>query len=121
MPNFQGSVIIISVILFILLLVLFAVLLYSMKNSSSSNWPPVVGDCPDYWVDLSGNGAKCSNALNLGTCSTQNTMNFSVAPYIGSNGLCAKYNWATACGLTWDGITYGVANPCVKSANPITQ
>jgi hypothetical protein len=36
--------------------------------------------------------------------------------YSGEDGLCNKYNWANTCGVTWDGITYGVKNPCDKSS-----
>ena len=41
-------------------------------------------------------------------------MNFNNAPYTGDNGTCNKYIWAKKCGVTWDGITYGVENPCNK-------
>ena len=40
------------------------------------------------------------------------TMNFNQAPFNGTNGDCAKYKWANRCKLSWDGITYGVSNPC---------
>jgi hypothetical protein len=67
---------------------------------------------------MSGNGERCVNVKDLGTCNGSVAtgehliMNFSVAPYIGSDGNCAKYNWANSCGIAWDGITYGVPNPC---------
>jgi hypothetical protein len=32
-------------------------------------------------------------------------MNFVKMPFIGQNGRCNKKKWATACGVTWDGIT----------------
>ena len=32
--------------------------------------------------------------------------------FTGSNGTCAKYSWANKCDVSWDGITYGVENPC---------
>ena len=94
----------------------------SLSNSTNSiDWPPVVGNCPDYWVDLSGNGSKCLNSQGLGSChdympttDNQNTMNFNQAPFIGTNGNCAKYRWAKKCKLSWDAITYGVQNPCIK-------
>ena len=43
---------------------------------------------------------------------TQYTMNFNQDPFTGTNGDCSKFNWATKCGVTWDGVTYGVQNPC---------
>jgi hypothetical protein len=47
-----------------------------------------------------------------GNDNEKNTMNFDAAPFNSDNGLCAKYKWATSCGVTWDGITSGVKNPC---------
>ena len=113
--SFQKTVLIIAVIFLILFLVLIGVAL--SNSSSEQEWPPIVGVCPDYWVDLSGNGSECFNSHNLGTCnnpttSDKNTMNFNQDPFTGTNGDCSKFNWATKCGVTWDGVTYGVQNPC---------
>lgn len=116
MNNFQKIVTIIAIIVLLALLFIIAII---MKNSHDQTWPPVIGDCPDYWVDTSGNGRNCINVKNLGTCPSNVSgqplsMNFSGANYQGSSGLCNKYNYASGCGLTWDGITYGGAtnNPC---------
>lgn len=87
------------------------------KKQSKTVWPPLVGECPDYWLDLSANGSKCINTKNLGTCPNNKTMDFTLAPYNGSDSGCQKYKWATSCGLTWDGITSGVINPCDPSGN----
>jgi hypothetical protein len=119
--NFQRIILTIAIVLLILCLILIGIVLVNSKNSQQ--WPPMVGDCPDYWVDLSGNGAQCVNVKNLGSCnfgfgnSKYQTMDFTQAPFSGNNGLCAKYNWANGCKLTWDGITYGVPNPCDASGN----
>jgi hypothetical protein len=32
--------------------------------------------------------------------------------FTGTNGACNKRNWATFNDISWDGITYGVSNPC---------
>ena len=45
-----------------------------------------------------------------------NAMNFNQQPFTGDNGSCSKYRWATGCGVTWDGITSGVKNPCDTSS-----
>ena len=87
------------------------------KSSSSETWPPVVGECPDYWVDMSGNGEACLNSHSLGRCNLPSannkaTMNFNKPPFTNDNGSCTKYKWASACKVTWDGITSGVKNPC---------
>ena len=117
MNSFQKIVLIIAVVILILLLIFIGI---TLKNSKSNqSWPPVTGDCPDYWVDMSGNGAQCVNKLRLGTCNiptaaSQNAMNFTANTFAGSNGTCAKYTWAQGCGVTWDGITSGVSNPCAK-------
>ena len=123
--SFQKIVLIIATIFLILFLVLIGV---SLSNSTSDvDWPPVVGNCPDYWVDLSGNGSKCFNSHRLGSCSNyiptdndKNTMNFNQPPFTGSNGNCAKYKWAAQCKLTWDGITYGTKDPCIKTTDTTT-
>ena len=116
--SFQTIVLIIAILFLTIFLVLIGL---SLSNSSSSiSWPPLVSNCPDYWVDLLGNGSKCLNLQGLGTCpdyiptkNNQNTMDFSKAPFIGINGNCAKYKWANNCKLSWDGLTYGVQNPCI--------
>ena len=124
MASFQSIVVVIAIILLIICLIFIGLSLVKSKNSSQ--WPPIVGECPDYWTDTSGNGANCVNIKKLGTCTTGGNgvspsdsimaMNFTVAPYIGSVGTCAKYTWANRCGITWDGITSGIANPCTTTA-----
>jgi len=116
--SFQKIILALAIIGLILLL---AIIGFSLSKSTSKTvWPPVVGACPDYWVDLKGNGEACYNAKSLGKCnlpntSEKNTMNFNVSPFNADNGTCSKYTWATRCGVTWDGITYGVNNPCDTS------
>lgn len=122
MASFQKIIVIIAIVLLIICLIFIGMALIKSKNSSQ--WPPIIGECPDYWVDTSGNGANCVNVRKLGTCTTGGNgaspsdsvmaMNFTVAPYIGSNSKCAKYTWANRCGITWDGITSGITNPCSK-------
>ena len=118
--NFQKIVLIIAIILLIISLVFIGISL--SKSKSNEVWPPLIGDCPDYWVDLSGNGSMCVNEKSLGKCnlSSQNPMDFSKAPFIGENGLCSKYKWATNCDVSWDGITYGVSNPCAQTTTSTT-
>ena len=116
--NFQKIVLMVATILLIVILVVIGVLL--SKSSATENWPPIVGECPDYWVDMSGNGEACFNSHSLGRCNipndqNKNTMNFNQSPFNGSDGVCAKYKWATSCKVTWDGITSGISNPCDTS------
>ena len=66
-----------------------------------------------------GNGEECFNEHSLGTChipseGNPNTKNFNTTPFNESDGSCRKYTWSNNCGVSWDGITYGVTNPCIK-------
>lgn len=113
--NFQKIVLTIAIVLLIVALVFIGISLGQAK--ADEVWPPIVGECPDYWVDLSGNGAMCVNTHALGTCNiptsdNTNSMDFSGSGFSGVEGTCAKYTWANGCGVTWDGITSGIANPC---------
>ena len=114
MEGFQKIVLITAIIILIITLVVIGV---TLSKGSSTQWPPVVPQCPDYWaIDGSGNNTTCVNVKDLGTCESvgnkHQTMNFNSSQFTGSQGACNKYNWATKCNVTWDGITYGVSNPC---------
>lgn len=117
MDGFQKIVLIAAIVILIISLVFIGVQL----SSTQTAWPPITAECPDYWViDGSGNNSTCVNVKDLGTCPAQPnnkhlTMNFNIPAFTGSNELCSKYNWATKCGVSWDGITYGVSNPCQTS------
>ena len=99
--NFQYSILILAIVLLILGTI---VLSYSIKSSiKSKKWPPNVSNCPDYWLDPSGDGSSCqSTDVNTGSgdlCS--GTVNFS------TYNECEKYNISNECGIYWDGINYG--------------
>lgn len=117
--NFQEIIMTIFIIILVIILAYIGINL--SKGSKEMPWPPIVGNCPDYWVDLLSNGEACYNAKNLGKCNlptkdNQNVMNFNVAPFNSADGLCRKYQWANNCGVTWDGVNYGVSNPCQQKA-----
>lgn len=115
MESFQKFVLFSAIIILIIALVFIGV---ALKQSTLQNWPPMVPDCPDYWlIDGSGNNTTCTNIKDLGTCPPKGnqkhlTMNFNIPAFTGSNEMCAKYSWAKKCGVSWDGITYGSQNPC---------
>ena len=118
--NFQKIVLTVAIVILIIILVIIGLTL--SKANAEEEWPPVVGDCPDYWVDMSGNGEECFNSHSLGRCNVpsegeKGTMNFNQSPFTGDNGECSKYNWANTCQITWDGITSGVKNPCNTSTD----
>lgn len=113
METFQKFVLFGAVCVLVLALLFVGVALSYSTNQQQ--WPPMTPECPDYW-SMDGSG-KCINTRNLGTCPAPTgekhlTMNFQVAPFVGSNALCAKYTWAKKCDVSWDGITYGASNPC---------
>jgi len=114
MASFQTTVSIVALITLIVIFITIAISLHIAKKKET--WPPILSQCPDYWVDESNNGSKCVNIQNLGTCKPTNqahqSMDFTSPIFMGSNGICEKYRWAKGCDLTWDGITYGVPNPC---------
>jgi len=116
MEAFQKIVLFSAIIILILALILMGI---TLSSGSSVEWPPIVPECPDWWVARKvGSTNFCVNARDLGTCSAptrgqdHQIMNFNTPTFTGSNGTCAKYKWANRCNVAWDGITYGVANPC---------
>ena len=119
--TFQRIVIIIAVIILVIILFLIGLALH---KSTDQTCPPIIGNCPDYWMDASGNGSDCIDVKDLAKQKCPSVgqehlhMNFNIPGFQGTNGLCAKYKWANNCGVSWDGITYGVQNPCEKSQGP---
>lgn len=115
MDNFQKIILVSAIIMLVISLIFIG---NALSSTSTIEWPPITPNCPDYWVsDGSGNAAKCINVKDLGICPPENgtdhlVMNFNVPPYNGEEGTCAKYTWANRCKIAWDGITYGVSNPC---------
>jgi len=120
MSGFQKIVLFSAIIILLIVLVIIGIALASAKNNEE--WPPLVPDCPDYWaitgLDISGNNMyKCVNIKDLGVCPAKDgekhqTMDFNTSMFTGSNGTCAKSRWAKQCKVSWDGITYGVNDPC---------
>ena len=112
MASFQSTVMTIATVLLIICLILIGISLYRHKYTEA--YPPVVADCPDYWLDESdGNSSHCVNSKNLGNDSCAKTMDFSTSAWVGSAGLCNKAKWAKACDLTWDGVTNNT-NACAQ-------
>lgn len=117
METFQKIISFAAILVLIIALVMIGLVLGMTKDKQ---WPPMTPQCPDYWtVEGTGKDAICVNVKNLGTCPAQAdqehlTMNFNTPAFTGSRSSCAKYTWANKCGISWDGITYGVSNPCQK-------
>lgn len=101
--SFQRLVMLIAGIVLLVALIFMGYAIYAQRWTRK--FPPVVGQCPDYWElqrDSSGKGV-CVNAMDLGSC--KSNMNFNLPPYNGIDGMCRKAQWARGCNLTWDGIT----------------
>lgn len=117
MGGFQKTILIVAIILLLINLVIISLGLH--YSSKKRDWPPIIPNCPDYWVsEGSGSNITCTNVKDLGECKPSSedphlVMDFNKAPFVGENGNCAKYQWANKCKVAWDGITYGVNNPCV--------
>lgn len=111
--RFQRIVLIIAGVTLLLLFIFIGVSL--SKSTADGSWPPVSSPCPDYWTST--DDGSCVNTHKLGTCnipdnSDKSAKIFDAPPYNQSDGICAKYTWAKTCGITWDGITSGISNPC---------
>ncbi len=105
MGVFNKSVLVMTIVAFIGCVIYFA---YKLgKSKENEKYPPVVANCPDYWLDQSykNDGSNCVNKNKLGDPQCPTTMNFSGPIWNGTNGLCAKSTWANSCGLTWDGVS----------------
>ena len=103
--SFQRTVMIVAIVLLICALLMIGTALHNQKNNDDIVFPPVVGDCPDYWVNESSDDdkLKCVNEKKLGSCHAD--MEFSLPMWKGNSGLCNKFKWARDCGITWDGVT----------------
>lgn len=115
--SFQRIVIIIGVGLLGIVLLIIAYML--SKKKGTTPWPPITSTCPDYWLDAIrpdgtySPGARCEpNERQYNSGGVKKPVDFTVSPYVGDQGECAKYTWANNLGVVWDGITYGVQNPC---------
>jgi hypothetical protein len=107
-----------AMIALLLLLVIFIFisgsLVYAKKDVTDA---PIVPQCPDFWeIEETDTGPKCVNVQNMGTCPAAAaddhlTMDFNAKNFADN---CAKYTWANNCNVAWDGLTYGVSNPCDK-------
>jgi hypothetical protein len=116
MASFQNTTLIIAGVLLLICVIL--IILIMIFPNTKQVWPPMIANCPDYFTDVNGDGSKCVNVNNIQISSNCNIIpDFTHGKYKGTIGNCSKYNWANKCGLTWDGITYGVINPCTTSNN----
>ena len=113
MSSFNTIVIIVAAVILVISLIAIGIMIY--LNQFKKAFPPVVADCPDYWLDKSdGDSSKCVNVKKIGKEKCPKIMDFSQARFQGSKGLCRKYKWAKRCDITWDGISQ-LEDPCSKN------
>lgn len=87
----------------LMLVVMLLLVVYMMRQSiKSTNWPPMISECPDYFEVVS--PGVCNNVKGLGTCQGS-AISFQAPEYQGTQGLSQKKQWAQHCGVVWDGIT----------------
>ena len=97
--GFNRTVLIIATVILIIILTILAILLYN--SHGALQFPPEVGQCPDYWTLKNG---ECHNTKALGNCGkTMNPNQWGK----GKHARKEKCQWAKNCGLAWDGITNG--------------
>jgi hypothetical protein len=112
--SFQYTILKVAIFVLVAFLTFIGYRMYKDRLSDAEE--RIIGSCPDYWTLVKeGDKLKCRNDKNLGNskCADAKIMDFSVQPYNLSDGLCAKFNWANNCELTWDGITNN-KNICKK-------
>ena len=100
--NFQMSVITSAICILIIMLVFISYILYT--DNKNIKFPPVIGECPDYWVS---DNSGCTNLHNLGKVDQAGCMakDFSTDTFSGHDSNCLKSKWAINCELSWQGIT----------------
>ena len=110
--NFQKSVMMVAIVLLVICLIMIGIAMYN--NHYSTDFPPIVADCPDYWIERPSetpDQSICYNVKNLGRSECEKTKDFSGSLWTGNEGTCNKFRWATSCDLTWDGVT-NKTDPC---------
>lgn len=97
--SIQNIILMVAGVILILVLSFIGYMMYMAK--STTQFPPDISECPDYWkvVGLE----KCENVMNLGSC--PGIHDFSGPEWQGQTGLKQKNAWAKQCGIVWDGVT----------------
>ena len=93
-----------------------AVMSYANFKNQAIEFPPLINDCPDYFVhdpDAAG-GATCTatSGVYSATDSRFITLTGDFLP-TNANSMCKKKAWAQENAVTWDGITNDISlSPC---------
>ena len=108
--NYNKTVLVVASVLLIFGLVIIGFFITSTQKNYT--YPPVIGDCPDYWdVGYDTNKKKiCTNrSINSGLtsndCRAYPVALFSASGTSDNDIICEKNKWAKRCNIHWDGIT----------------
>ena len=110
--NFQKIVLIILIIILIVSLVFIGMQI--KKSNSKQAWPPLVPQCPDFWV-VDATTGKCKPTDEAPNSNCNQPKDFTTdTTYTGQGGACKKREWANTCdpSIAWEGITYGTSDTC---------
>ena len=117
--SFNSLVLNVAIVALIIVLIFISVTINSSVRGANVKFPPITGACPDYWSarDMSG-GSICYNNLVIGKGNLQESVaGLNKTSTLSSNSMCTefvtasvpttcdKFNLATTCQVTWDGIT----------------
>ena len=116
MANFQTTTMTVAIIILIFCLAVIGVLMHYAVHESI--FPPVPSTCPDFWkMSVGEEGVEMCNppsgemAIPGYSDQVECVTPFDLAQYGGKTGNCEKFQKATQCRWTWDGIT-NLGNPC---------
>jgi len=109
--NYNKTVLVVASVLLILGLVIIGFFITSTQKNST--YPPVIGDCPDYWdvgYDINKKKICTLRSINSGLASPADCRSYPVALFNAAGTsdndiICEKNKWAKRCNIHWDGIT----------------
>ena len=127
--KFQLVVIIILGVLLIITLLSFYYI--ATRSGDDIPFPPSIPICPDYYYQVHSNDGKirCKAMPSIAAAIDavrgkdddfrKGCKNPAFFPrhYSGTNANCEKYKWYAGCNYipAWEGVTYGVQNPCATT------
>jgi hypothetical protein len=94
-----------------------AVMSYANFKKQAIEFPPLINDCPDYFVydpDAT-EGPQCTAKLGVYSATDSIPPLTLTGDYLptNANSMCKKKAWAQANAVTWDGITNDISlSPC---------
>ena len=107
MNNFNTLVLKVAIIILIICLLFIGWAIYTSMYGKNVEFPPVTGNCPDYWnANMENNSEYCENTLMVGNGG--NNSNDPECQKFSTNSImtsCQKFTLANKCDLTWEGIT----------------